>query len=151
MVKKVNLKNLKSRDFRRGLLAGLTGVLVLAGVFTAGYFTGQWRLKKSQFCFPPKELPRPLRRIMEENLGPDFLRLWRGRALIGKVKRISLKELVLITKEGERRFQLTSRTRYLRGRRPTSRAEVDPGETVAVLLDQERKTARAVIIIHSRQ
>ena len=140
--------DLKSREFRRGLIVGLASVLVLAGVFVAGYFTGQWRLKKSQFCFPPKDLPRPLRRVMEENLGPDFLRRWQGRALIGKVDRIGLTELILITKDGRRRLELTPKTRFLKGRRPASRAEVDPGKTVAVLLDQTKKVVRAVIILH---
>ena len=147
MVKKINLKNLKSRDFRQGLLVGLTGVLVLVGVFIAGYFTGQWRLKKSQFCFPPKDLPRPLRRVMEENLGPDFLRRWQGRAVLGRVKRIGLTELVLTTKDGERDFRLTFKTRYLKGRSPARKAEVTEGQLVAGLLDREKQTARAVILL----
>ncbi len=138
---------IRGREFRWGLVAGLVAVLVLAGLFGAGYALGQWRLKKSQFCFPPQQLPRPLRRILEEGLGPEFWRRWQGRALIGRVERLSLTQLVIVTKAGQRRLELTPQTRYLQGRRPVKRVEINPGELVAVLLDSTKKIARAVIVL----
>ena len=139
------------QDFWRGTLVGLASVLLLASIFGAGYFTGQWRLKKTQFCFSPQKLPRPLRRIMEENLGTDFLRHWQGRVVLGTIKEIRLSRLVLQTRAGERRFQLTQKTRYFRGRRPISRAEITSGSRVALLLDQEKKSVRAVILLRSSE
>lgn len=154
-VQKKRLKKLtkpnQQQQFLRGLLTGLLGLTVLAVVFIAGYFIGQWRLKKSQFCFPPSQLPRPLRRVMEETLGPNFLPRWQDRVVIGEVEGISQTKLVLATKDGQREIELTPQTRYFNGRRPARRVEIDPGETVSVLLDQTKRTAQAVIIVRSFQ
>jgi len=144
-------KSSQRQQFLRGLLIGLLGLTVLVVVFIAGYFIGQWRLKKTQFCFPPSQLPRPLRRVMEATLGPDFLPRWQGRAVIGEVESISQTKLVLATKDGQREIELTPQTRYFHGRRPARRVEIDPGETVAVLLDQSKRTAQAVMIVRSFQ
>jgi len=126
------------------LILTLSAALAVVGIFFSGYFLGQLRLKKTRFCFSPKRLPLPLRRVVQESLGKDFLRYWQGRVLVGKVGELGLRRLVLVTSAGERNLKLTPQTRYFRGRRPIRKVEVREGQRAAVLLDKEKK--RALII-----
>jgi len=129
------------------LILILSTALAVVGIFFSGYFLGQSRLKKTQFCFLPERLPLPLRRVMRESLGKDFLRYWQGRILVGKAKEINLGRLILITSAGKRNLKLTPQTRYFRGRRPIGKVEIREGQRAAVLLDKEKKQALIVFAL----
>ncbi|MFH1561720.1 MAG: hypothetical protein ABID04_04070 [Patescibacteria group bacterium] len=148
MKQKVKKKlSLGGKDFLLGLGLGLGLVFLVGVIFFSGYWSGRWRLRQNQFCFPPKELSHPMRRVMEENLGSDFLTRWQGRALLGQVTDISLTKLVLSTAESDREFDLDADTRYLKGRTPINRVEIAKGQSVAVLLDGRKQLVRAVIVL----
>ena len=141
------LKKFPKTAFGQKLFFALVGLLVAAGIFFSGYFFGQLKLKKTQFCFLPERLPLPLRRVFQESLGKDFLRYWQGRILVGKVKEINLGKLILITSAGERSLKLTPQTRYFRGRRPIRKVEIQERQRVVVLLDKEKKQALIIFAL----
>lgn len=133
--------------FLKWVAIGLFLIALPLITFVFGFLAGRWQLQKEQVCFRPSLLPVALRRVVEEGLGRDFLAQWQGRTIFGKVVSVDLNQLVLETSDGQREVEINNQTRYLRGRSPIKKGELVKGQTVVILLDNEKKEARIVIVV----